>query len=86
MGCDVFPPGNFPDPGIKPSSLTSPALSGRFFTTNATWEGRVFSLPYAFLGGTSGKQPLANSGDVRDPGLIPGSGRSPEERNGNPLQ
>ena len=24
--------------------------------------------------------------DARDPGLIPGSGRSPEERNGNPLQ
>ena len=23
---------------------------------------------------------------VRDPGLIPGSGRSPEEGNGNPLQ
>ena len=29
---------------------------------------------------------LANAGDIRDPGLIPGSGRSPGERNGNPLQ
>ena len=28
----------------------------------------------------------ANAGDVRDPGLIPGSGRSPGERNNNPLQ
>ena len=28
----------------------------------------------------------ANSGDVRDAGLIPGSGRSPGEENGNPLQ
>ena len=28
----------------------------------------------------------ANSGDVRDLGLIPGSGRSPGEVNGNPLQ
>ena len=27
-------PGDFPDPGIKPMSLTSPALEGRFFTTN----------------------------------------------------
>ena len=28
----------------------------------------------------------ANAGTVRDAGLIPGSGRSPGERNGNPLQ
>ena len=28
----------------------------------------------------------ANAGDVRDAGLIPGSGRSPGEGNGNPLQ
>jgi len=28
---------------------------------------------------------LANAGDVRDAGLIPGSGRSPGRENGNPL-
>ena len=28
----------------------------------------------------------ARAGDVRDVGLIPQSGRSPEGRNGNPLQ
>ena len=28
----------------------------------------------------------ANTGDVRDAGSIPGSGRSPGERHGNPLQ
>ena len=28
----------------------------------------------------------ANSGDARDAGSIPGSGRSPGEGNGNPLQ
>ena len=28
----------------------------------------------------------ANAGDARDEGLIPGSGRSPGEGNGNPLQ
>ena len=28
----------------------------------------------------------ANAGDVRDMGLIPGSGRSPGEGNGDPLQ
>ena len=27
----------------------------------------------------SGNEPLANAGDIRDTGLIPGSGRSPEE-------
>ena len=34
-----FPsPGVLPDPGIKPTSLMPPALSGGFFTTSATWE------------------------------------------------
>ena len=28
----------------------------------------------------------ANAGDIRDAGSIPGSGRSPEGGNGNPLQ
>ena len=32
------------------------------------------------------KNPPANAGDVRDVGSIPGSGRSPGEGNGNPLQ
>ena len=31
-------PGDFPDLGIEPKSLMSPALAGRFFTTRATWE------------------------------------------------
>ena len=34
-----FPsPGNLPDPGIKPTSLESPALAGEFFTARATWD------------------------------------------------
>ena len=38
-------------------------------------------------GWTNGKKnPLANAGDIREVNLIPGSGRSPAERNGNPLQ
>ena len=32
------------------------------------------------------KNPLANTGDIGDVGSIPGSGRSPGEGNGNPLQ
>ena len=27
-----------PDPEIKPASLVFPALTGRFFTTSATWK------------------------------------------------
>ena len=30
------PPGDLPDLGIKPTSLTSPALAGGFFATSAT--------------------------------------------------
>ena len=37
-------------------------------------------------GGISGKKPIANAGDVRDMGSIPGLGRSSGEGNGNPFQ
>ena len=36
-----------------------------------------------FPGGSAGKASACNAGDM---GFIPGSGRSPEEGNGNPLQ
>ena len=49
------PPGDLPDPGpgIKYSSLVSPALAGRFFTTSHTWEApslmlRVVCLSFGF--------------------------------------
>ena len=32
------------------------------------------------------KNPCANAGDIRDTGLIPGSGRSPKGGHGNPFQ
>ena len=32
------------------------------------------------------ENPPASAGDIRDTGLIPGLGISPEEGNGNPLQ
>ena len=38
------PPGDLPDLGIKPVSLTSPASAGRFFTSSATWEAPWWSL------------------------------------------
>ena len=38
---------------------------------------------WSFPGGSEGKASACNAGDL---GSIPGSGRSPEEGNGNPLQ
>ena len=53
------PTGDLPDPRIKPASLMSPVLAGRFFTTSATWEGRFImatlfknKLPQSFPGGS----------------------------------
>ena len=44
-GLPCSPPGDLPDPGIEPSSLMSPGLAGRFFTTWATWEAQFLSYP-----------------------------------------
>ena len=41
------------------------------------------STSYIYHGGSEDKVPAYNEGD---PGSIPGSGRSPGEANGNPLQ
>ena len=37
------PPGNLPDPGIKPMSPMHPASLGGFFTTSATWEALLIT-------------------------------------------
>jgi len=37
-GQENWLPGDPPNPGIKPESLISPVLAGRFFTTSSTWE------------------------------------------------
>ena len=37
-----LPLGDRPDPGIEPTSLMSPALAGKFFTTRATWETYIY--------------------------------------------
>ena len=36
-----LPPPDLPDPGIKPKSLVSPALTGGFFTTSAIWKAQI---------------------------------------------
>ena len=44
-GLPFPPPGDLPNPGVTPASLTSPALAGGFFTTSAAWEAPVSSNP-----------------------------------------
>ena len=41
-GLSCPPPGDLPNPGIELTSLMSPALAGRFFTTSATQEAQVW--------------------------------------------
>ena len=44
-GLPCPPKGDLPNPGIKPMSLSAPALAGRFFTTSTTWEAhQMFTL------------------------------------------
>ena len=40
-GLPFPPPGDLPNPGIKPAS---PSLAGRFFTTSATWDIQLYSV------------------------------------------
>ena len=44
---------------------------------------KAYTLDWGFPGGNVVKIPPANVGDRKYPGLIPGSGRSPGEGNGN---
>ena len=37
-GLPYPPPGELPNPGIEPVSLTSPVLAGVIFTTSTIWE------------------------------------------------
>ena len=90
---------DFPDPGIEPTSFPSPALTGGFFTTSATWEDLDSStslqmtqfhfflwLSWASQVALVVKNALANARDIRDMGWIPGLRRSPGGGHGNPLQ
>ena len=40
-GLPCPPPGDLPDPGIKPASIIPPTLAGRFFIARTTWEAPV---------------------------------------------
>ena len=71
-GLPFPPPEDLPNPGIEPKS---PELQAGSLTSEPPGMG--------FPDGSDGKASARNAGD---PGLIPGSGRSPGEGNGNPLQ
>ena len=43
-GLPFPPPRDLPNPGIELTSLMSPALAGRLFTTSATWEAQFLLL------------------------------------------
>ena len=65
-GLSCSPPGDLPDPGIKPGSLTSPALAGGFFTPNITdalysKSSNLFQPVSAVLQGLSRKQGLTSN-------------------------
>ena len=55
-----------------------------WFTTLTKRKKKItFDVEKVFPGGSNGKESACNAGD---PDSIPGSGRSPGEGNGNPLQ
>ena len=65
--------GNHCNPGIKPTSLTSSALSGGFFTTGTTWDGLlVVAMFYKITTNTelANREPTP-SGKIQD--LVPES-------------
>ena len=65
----------------RPRDQTSDSCtSRRVLYTSTTWETPEYNY---FPGGSDGKVSAYNAGDL---GSIPGSGRSPGEGNGHPLQ
>ena len=70
-GLPCLPPGDLPDPGLKPAPLRSPALASGFFTTSTTWEVHLSKtgngknnnkeMVRDFLGGPVVKTSLSNA-------------------------
>ena len=83
---EPFPsPGDFPDPGIKP---TSPALQAYSLPPEGRDELEIVIDKYTILyrgfpGDSDIKESACNVGNLSS---IPGLGRSPGEENGNPLK
>ena len=82
-----FPsPGDLPDPGMEPGS---PALQADSLPSELPGKPLQYKIkikkkiPFTNPSGSVSKESDYNAGD---PGLIPGSGRSSGEGNGNPPQ
>ena len=84
------------NPKLLKSSQLSPFLlkvgEGHGYLLHTSWCQSLCSwdqviVRLGFPGGTSGKEPICQcSLDIKHASSIPGSGRSPAEGNGNPLQ
>ena len=87
-----FPsPGDLPHPRIEPASLKSSGTGSQVFPlaphakfkTRRCFCSSWMKIHHGFPGGPDGKEFTCN---MEDPSLISGSGRSPGEGHGNPLQ
>ena len=63
-------------------------LAAQAFSSCGEWVYTSFAVHVGFLllYGSVDKEPTCNTADTEDLSLVPGSGRSPGGRNGNPLQ
>ena len=80
------PPVDFPNPGIKPAPLMSPVLPGGFLPLVLPKKPLIKLKIYrtkGFPDSSTGRESTCKAGK---PGSVPGSGRSPGEGIGYPLQ
>ena len=66
--------------------LLKPGLENFEHYFTSVWDESNCAVVWAFLSFPGGSEVKAFASNVEDPGSIPGSGRSPGEGNGNPLQ
>ena len=78
-GLPFLSPGDLPKPGIEPGF---PALQADSLPTELQYVDIIWASQVALVV----KNPLANAGDIREEGSIPGLGRSPGGGHGKPLQ
>ena len=87
----------FPAPFVENTTLSPLNVLGTLFKNQLTTDTWVYfctinSIPLicvsilGFSNGSLVKESACNAGDTGNVGSIPGSGRSPEGGNGNPLQ
>ena len=72
-------PGDLPDPGMEPASLMSPALAGRFFTTNTSWEAQI-SYMYTYIWASSVAQTVKNLPERQETRIQSLGGEDPLEK------